>query len=61
MDAVTGTSASATSIAAGNYALKKANDIQADSVTQLLNSVATPTGTHYNNPPSMGNTIDIKV
>ena len=61
MDAVNGVSASATSTVAGNYALKKANDIQADSVTQLLKSVATPAAPQYNNPPNVGNKIDIKV
>lgn len=61
MDAANGVSASATSMVAGNYALKKANEFQAESVTQLLNSVATPAAPQYNNPPSMGKKIDIKV
>lgn len=61
MDAVNGVSASAASMVAGNYALKKANEFQAESVTQLLNSVATPAAPQYNNPPSMGKKIDMKV
>lgn len=61
MDSVNGVSASAASTVSGTYALKKANDIQAESVTQLLNSVATSSAPQYNNPPSLGNKVDIKV
>lgn len=47
----------------GIYAAKKASEIQAASVTQLLNSVtASASGEpQYNNPPQLGNSIDIKV
>jgi len=41
---------------AGMLALKKANDIQAQSVLQLLQGVQPPS----NNPPNLGNMIDVK-
>jgi len=61
MDSVSALSAAAASTVNGTYAVKKANDIQADSVMQLLNSVAAPAATQYNNPPQLGNKVDIKV
>lgn len=49
--------------ASGIYATKKASEIQAASVTQLLNSVSAPAAAapQYNNPPQLGNSVDIKV
>lgn len=61
MDATSGVSSAAATSQNGVYALKKANEIEADSVTQLLNSVATPQSPQYNNPPQLGNKVDIKV
>lgn len=61
MDATSAVSSAAASTQSGVYAVKKANEVQADSVTQLLNSVPSPQSPQYNNPPQLGNKVDIKV
>jgi hypothetical protein len=43
---------------AGISVLKKAQDIEAQNIQQLLQPVTTPAGT--NNPPHLGNKVDVR-
>ncbi|WP_137937865.1 putative motility protein [Chitinivorax sp. B] len=43
--------------AAGVYAMKVANNVTASTMMTLLSSVQPAT---YNNPPNLGNSIDVK-